>query len=136
MSRHTLLKYVIGVFIMGLVFGVTIHLWLPPSTYRSLEVIRAYWLLNWSHVREAKGIQQVIDALELPFSVFSGSEAALVQSCVSGVVGMALSSLWTNFTGVNPSLPFPRARRPRRREALQDDFQAVTPYGLAVQMER
>ena len=51
-SKHTLYKYVVVTFIVGLALGMCIHAWLPPSSYPSLEVLKAYVLIAELEPRE------------------------------------------------------------------------------------
>ena len=112
-------------FALGILVGLFLYTILPSAGVRYLEVLRSYWLLNWSHVREASAIQSVLNAFEMPFNVFSSGESALVQSAVSGAMGMALSRAIGYARSGTPTLPsLPRVQspqRPRRREVLEVD---------------
>ena len=114
-------------FAFGVLVGLFLYIVLPAGGVRYLEVLRSYWVLNWSHAREASGIQTILNACELPFTVFSSGESALVQSAISGAMGMALSSA-ISYAGGAPmsaalsTVSHSRApRRPRRREVLEVD---------------
>eukprot|EP00959_Pyramimonas_sp_CCMP1952_P298660 6246905-Pyramimonas_sp.AAC.1 len=66
----------------------------------------------------------ILNAYELPFTVFSSGGSALVQSAVSGAMGMALSSALRYASGAPGSPTVPTAipcrppRRTHRREVL------------------
>eukprot|EP00959_Pyramimonas_sp_CCMP1952_P081171 1695844-Pyramimonas_sp.AAC.1 len=87
--------------------------------WRHVQVMKAYVTLNWSHTRETRHLQELMTALQLPFTIANADEQLVVRTMITGMFGAAIPVVAGRLTGVPVSVslpaPAPRARSGKRR---------------------